>query len=168
MDSHCHVIGCCIALRNHQPFIVMLHWGTLGVLVHLTVGLCRLACHGLTMMLSASVFGLAFLFGILGWTLRSQVNRLKRNVTTIESLRLTNAEVTRGGTQFDLGDEENFSQIMGTCCLRRWIPQIPVITGFEWAYPEFCNGRAQKETEARSPFLPTIQNDVLWEGDGLL
>lgn len=132
MDHHCPAVGNCIALKNIQPFIVMLLWGVISCFFFIIfliifiiidtsfsryISLIFLVCILVVMIALCS-----FLF--------SHFHQVCHNVTTLEYL-LEKPNI------YDLGREENLKQIFGEGKLRFLCPKINDLTGFEWALPEY-------------------------------
>jgi hypothetical protein len=137
MDHHCPAIGRCIGLRNHQTFLVMLHWSSTASFCYAFLSWAagsmmqtRQSRH--VMSLLTILIGVLFLS--LLFFLIDQLYRLRRNVTTIEMLENSRS---LDNSEFDLGVEENFAQMFGRTWYRRWWPRIPDLCGFEWATNEF-------------------------------
>jgi hypothetical protein len=132
MDHHCPVVGKCIAFRNHQTFIVMLHWGLVTCLLD-----CLLCCimykrvRAKQFMFFVTVL-VAWLAMCVLFLLWGHMRRLKKNVTTLESLVAENVPI------YDLGANANINQLLGKGWTRRWWPRLSQLTGFEWATPGLC------------------------------
>lgn len=134
MDHHCPALGICVALRNMQPFLVMLFWGQ--VLTFTTTAQCALAMY-VDASLRVPALCLGGLIGVLFIMLSALkfdvMYRVKKNTTVVENLK--NAAYR----PYDLGKEENLRQVFGTGFWNKIIPRKSTMTGFEWLDPEFRN-----------------------------
>jgi hypothetical protein len=125
------MIGKCIALRNHQPFLVLLHWACLGTFLYFLLSLIssfQLPVRSWRHRMRFISFALAIFCGSLSLLLFEEMKRIRKN-----QLRL---DGKRSGV-FDLGDQANLEQFLGYGLFRRWWPRVPKLNGFEWALPEF-------------------------------
>ena len=119
MDHHCPAVGNCVALKNIQPFIVMLIWGVLSCF-SLTIfsGILTILDSTIQRYISLvfSVCGVVILIAILSFLI-DQLQRAFHNVTTLESI-LEEPNI------YDLGRKENLKQIFGEGKLRFLCPRI--------------------------------------------
>jgi hypothetical protein len=108
-DHHCVALGRCIALRNRQPFVVLLHWAALcaGVDAALAARAAASARPPARARLRWIAAALALCAGALAALLRAQMERMRS---------------ADGGLARALGDGWG----------RRWCPRIRQIQGGEW------------------------------------
>jgi hypothetical protein len=128
MDHHCPAIGKCVALRNHQPFLVLLHWSSLATFCYVFIAIYARSLARTRMrqrLLSFVAIMVVILFVSIFFFLLDQMSRVRRNVTTIERR-------FHRSFDFDLGIDENMSQVFGRAWHRRWWPRVPDLSGFEW------------------------------------
>ena len=133
MDHHCPAVGVCVALRNLQPFICMLTWASISMILYSF--LCLLAIIFISktrIMSSVLLFGLFILQFAINIFKNDAIERISRNQTTIE-------EMSRSPNIYHLGIEENLRQIFGNSKYRFYLPKKSNLTGFEWSKPEFQN-----------------------------
>lgn len=134
MDHHCPAIGKCVALRNIQPFIVMLNWGIIDLTFMILQ--CMIPIYySVTERVRIFCFTVIFVmfFGLIVKLKAEVIGRIKDNTTVVEMLSRTK------NNPYDLGVEENLNQIFGTGKMRFLIPRKSKLTGFEWMLPEYRN-----------------------------
>ena len=132
MDHHCPAIGTCVALKNTQPFIVMLKWAevTIFFFICLIIATVYFVPEN-RIMNCALIIGVIILYIVISSFLSDFMTKIRRNVTTIEMLYPTI------GVSYDLGSERNLTQILGTGKYRTWIPRKCKMNGFEWCAMEY-------------------------------
>jgi hypothetical protein len=121
------MIGKCVALRNHQPFLVLLHWSCFGTFVYflIAVGASTRIPGRMTQRRMRLVAGFIGAFcGTLCVLLREEMKRIRQNC-----LRGDEGIAWR----FDRGEKENVVEFLGEGWTRRWWPRVSQMTGFEWA-----------------------------------
>lgn len=127
MDHHCPAIGVCVALRNFQPFIVMLTWARILVVINfILLAVAVFAISADKLMNGVLLVGVIMMNIGVSALLGETMDRLRFNRTTLE-------EIAGVYTKYDLGAEKNMNQIMGTSKYRFLIPKKSKMTGFEWS-----------------------------------
>ena len=132
MDHHCPAIGTCIALKNTQPFIVMLKWAevTIFFFICLTIATIYFVPSNRALICSYLILEI-ILYIVVSSFLSDFMTKVRRNITTIEMLR------EAPGESYDLGSEKNLTQVLGTGRFRTWIPRKCQMNGFEWCAAEY-------------------------------
>ncbi|OHT03915.1 DHHC zinc finger domain containing protein [Tritrichomonas foetus] len=131
MDHHCPSVGVCIALRNQQPFLVMLRWGTTASMIYFITSLVMFFVSDrrkkMTMLFLGFMIFIIFL--VIYSFYMDSFKKVKYNITTIEEMS--------GNNEYNIGYEENIRQVFGSGKFRYIIPKKSNLTGFEWALEEY-------------------------------
>jgi hypothetical protein len=125
------LIGKCVSLRNHQPFIVLLHWTCVTAALYFGLalwGVKRARGRAARERMRLGSVVLAVLCGSLCVLLFEEMRRIRMN-------QLVGERGLMG--EFDLGERANVAQFLGEGWTRRWWPRVPKLSGLEWALPEF-------------------------------
>ena len=150
MDHHCPAIGTCIALRNTQPFIVMLRWAKLTIAVFFSLA-CLASFFVKESRITTCVIAAALIimYFFLASFLSDFMVKVENNTTTLETIHPTSES-------YNLGKQENIDQVFGKSKYRNWIPQKCTLTGFEWCSPDFkCVDAIDQQRKLSQPF-PTV------------
>lgn len=125
--SHLDMFGICIAIKNLRPFMVLLKWCEMDMIVCTIIEILLTRVQTLPVLIGFffSVFygALAFLFYIF-WL--DQMSYIKNNLSYSEK----QSRIPK--YSFDIGQEENIAQVFETGFFRYYIPKRSSMHGFEW------------------------------------
>jgi len=134
MDHHCPAVGVCIAMKNTQPFLCLLKWGSVLSLANVFVALYGVYQQqdNRTLTITVSVLLMFLCVVVYGFYIDFKKHAII-NITTLENMDYS-------GDKYNIGYEENMKQVYGEGKLREWIPRKSKLTGFEWCFPEYACG----------------------------
>ena len=148
MDHHCPAIGTCIALKNTQPFIVMLKWAEVTMFFFICLFILSIYFEAENRLVNCTfLIAVIVLYAVVSSFLSDFMTKVRRNITTIEMLKST------PGVSYDLGSEKNLAQVLGTGKYRTWIPRKCRMNGFEWCAMEY----RQDDNLSNAPPEPLCQ-----------
>lgn len=124
---HLGIFGICIAIKNLQPFIVLIKWCEINMIVNTIISfiiLCSNTCPVLfSIFITIIYFSMIFLF-LAFWI--DQMGYVKTNLSWSEK----KAGVPKQA--YNLGKERNIAQVFGYGILRYYVPMRSTMHGFEW------------------------------------
>ncbi|XP_051912773.1 uncharacterized protein LOC127595124 [Hippocampus zosterae] len=137
MDHHCPWINNCIGFHNRKPFILMLFYGVLtlllalvGVLINIPAIARRVdeqppGLAALMVLLAAGCLLELVVLAMIGAFFKFHLGLLFGNLTTIEMLEQQRSKGDSPSSDYDIGSLYNFQQVFGRNKLYWPLPIFP-------------------------------------------